>query len=375
MACVEKRSYVNSDSLNQQGGWNSTNGDWSADYNQVPQITAVFRTPNDSNDGNWKNSGTWGNCSPEEAAYPGTKFHGCGDCSGGGWHFCTCCVTKWNENNQSKCCDPVSNTLQNDPVSCDPSWCPFSLNCEKADSTASYCVANFDDPKCFQICQKYISPEYVTDKSRPDWCDTFMVKYCAEHNNDSLEDQNLCACSLHVTDADECILPSCSSGTGVWMSGEQLQRVQNCGTICEQNIIAVKNHDVNISQNEFIMHCGGGQKTYCNSSSPQVCISLNSSGDPGGGGSGGGSGNNNNTPTDSQGAPFKNWWGSYTAVQASDGTVSHEIELSPMGIGSLVTICILLVVLLIFVYMNYRQNKLLEMLKSQSGGGGGVGGT
>ena len=168
---------------------------------------------------------------------------------------------------------------------------------------------------------------------------------------------------MHKTDADECILSSCSSGIGVWMSGTQLARVANCGTICEQNIIAVKNHDVNIDQNQFIMQCGNGQTTYCNSSSPPVCISMNSSAGPSPN-SGPGSGITGNG-TNSQGLPFTNWWGSYTAVQNSNGTVSHQLQLSPMGIISVITLCLVIIVAIALVIMNRRQMKFMELLKSQ----------
>jgi hypothetical protein len=372
MSCLNygKRKYVNKDDpivAGPNGGWNSADGDFGPYYNSTPQITVQYRSPSEQTNDQWSSGeSASGLCGAEKSDYPGTNFQGCGDCRpGSGWWFCNCCVTEWNQNNISACCDPNPNNpgALNDAISCDPDWCPFSTACEKAESTATYCAANFDDPQCLQVCQKYISPDTV-GTSRPDWCDTFMVKYCAAHKNDSLQNQNMCACSLQVTLADECILPSCSSGIGVWMSGEQLKRVANCGTICEQNIEAVKDHDVNINENEFIMHCGGGQKTYCNSSSPPVCISLNSSGDPGGGD--GGDGGNGSGSTDSNGVPFKNWWGSYTPVTAPDGSVSNEIQLSPMGIGTIVAICLLMIGLLAFGYMNYRQNKLMQLFKSQN---------
>jgi hypothetical protein len=362
--------YVYRDDLNQMGDWNASDSVFGANYNQTPPLTATYKTFADRGPdySNWlNNGGSQGNCSPEMSDYPGTQFVACGDCRGGdpNWKFCNCCVSKWNPDNLTYCCDPGTNDyytnpiikqLQNDPVSCDPSWCPFSASCEQAASTGTYCAENFDDPQCYKICMKYIDPKNISN--RPNWCDTFMVKYCAEHNNDSLQDQNTCACSLHKTDADECILSSCSSGIGVWMSGTQLARVANCGTICEQNIVAVKNHDVNIDQNQFILQCGNGQTTYCNSSSPPVCISMNSSAGPSSGLPGNG--------TNSQGLPYTNWWGSYTAVQNSNGTVSHQLQLSPMGIISVITLCLVIIVVIALVIMNNRQTKFMELVKSQN---------
>jgi hypothetical protein len=77
------------------------------------------------------------------AGYPGTNFFGCGDCHGGDWHLCSCCVTSWIVDNLFGCCDPMNPNK--DSVACDPNWCPFSTACEKADSTATHCAKCADE--------------------------------------------------------------------------------------------------------------------------------------------------------------------------------------------------------------------------------------
>jgi hypothetical protein len=171
----------------------------------------------------------------------------------------------------------------------------FTTDCENTDSTANYCMQNVDDPNCIRICKRYISPANVKDKSRPEWCDGFINNYCKIHGKTSPALLNLCACSFNHTDADECIWSDCSSGLGVWMSASQVERVSNCGTICEQNINAVNDGSVKIDKNEFIINCHGSNGKFCapNSSGEVVCVTTNSSNGENNGGSGGGNGEGN----------------------------------------------------------------------------------
>ena len=378
MTCLNfgTRAYDVRDNLgNSHGRWNNSDGDFAYWYNQTPNYTAKTRGSGSMSDDAWKDSGDSenGDCSVPNNTHLGTKFIPCGDCLGGShWRFCQCCVSNWNPTNKSECCDPTPNNKQNDAIECDVEWCPFSVACENADSTGNYCLNNVDDPKCLQICNKYLAPANVKDKSRPEWCDGFINKYCSINGMTSATSLNLCACMFHHTDADECIWSGCSSGSGVWMSASQVERVANCGTICEQNINAVNDGTVNIDKNEFIINCHGSNGKFCapNSSGEVVCVTTNSSGGGGGDGDGDGiSGVGGNTTVnglDSNGNQFANWWGSNVVKTNQDGTVSHSLEFSNMGWISIATFGLLVIVIIAIIYMHSEQNKLIEMIQSNA---------
>ena len=242
MSCVNfgTRKYISKDdpSITQHGGWTSTNGDFASNYNAVPQFTVAYETPANAN-GQWTPSGegATGLCGAEKSAFPGTNFVGCGDCSGGGdkYKYCTCCISAWNPNNKTQCCDPAGNSLQNDAMSCDPSWCPFSASCINDPVTSDYCKTNTTDANCLANCINFIGNP---DKA-PSWCSAFVEEYCTAKsaNNQTLspQDQNLCACATHQTAADECLLLTCvDAPTGTfWLTAEQ-RKNQTDPTYCFQ---------------------------------------------------------------------------------------------------------------------------------------------
>jgi hypothetical protein len=266
MSCLNfgSRKYVSKDNVSglNKTGFNSTNPDYGPNYNAVPQMTVTYMHPPWGANGDYSgwtaSESESGLCGAESTDYPGTTFLGCGDCSGGtGWKYCSCCITQWNLQNKAKCCDPVANDDQNNAMLCDPEWCPFSPACINDSVTATYCQSNLNDNVCKSTCINNM-------ENAPTWCTNFVQSYCQSKSANgqqlSPQDQILCACSMHKTSADECLLDSCvNASTGAtWLTSVQ-KRNQTDATYCFQqckNIAqAVANETAPINSIEFQKVC------------------------------------------------------------------------------------------------------------------------
>jgi len=228
MSCLNygSRQYISKNALPNSNQWQAVD---SGLYNLIPDITTTYGTP----DAQSLYVKDW--CTNSSAAYKGTTFAPCG------WQsndditkvFPSCCVTSWNQQNKSKCCDPVSNDLTNDAIQCDPNWCPFSPECINDPVTASYCQNNPTDNNCKSTCLQYVQ----NPDSAPSWCAAFIPNYCKAKSpngqNLSPDDQTLCACSMHKTAADECLVNTCvnAASGSTWITTAQRQN-QKDATYC-----------------------------------------------------------------------------------------------------------------------------------------------
>lgn len=214
-------------------------------YNRLPSMTATNGNPSNSNG---SNNDDWLNSACQSSAYPGTNFVPCG--SGGNFvetsGFSSCCVTSWDQNNKSKCCDPVANNMQNDAVACDPSWCPWSAACINDPITMKTCQANPTNTDCLSYCQNFIT----NINNAPEWCNTFIPLYCqaksANSQQLSTQDSLLCACLTNQTSADECLLDACVNAPfqSAWLTPTQLKNQHDssyCGQQCKNIAQAVAN--------------------------------------------------------------------------------------------------------------------------------------
>ena len=101
--------------------------------------------------------------------------------------------------------------------------------------TATYCESNLNNNVCKSNCMNFIN----NVDNAPTWCTNFMQSYCnsksANGQQLSSEDQILCACSMHETSADECLLDSCvNAPTGsTWLTSTQ-KKNQTDATYCFQ---------------------------------------------------------------------------------------------------------------------------------------------
>lgn len=178
----------------------------------------------------------------------------------GGWDYAGCCIAEWGEGNKESCCDPKNPEM--DVQKCDPSWCPFSPDCEKAQSTANWCRDNPTDENCMNICKQYTTYESVKNNQRPDWCDPFVQKYCTinEFSKDSTV-QSFCSCINTPVFQPECLSATCTSSANAWRSPQQLERINSpdgCGNICAQIVDVSKNQGAGkVDGNYFSIKCPG----------------------------------------------------------------------------------------------------------------------
>lgn len=149
----------------------------------------------------------------------------------GGWDYDGCCIAKWGESNKEACCNPSNPEM--DVQKCDPSWCPFSPDCLKTQSTADFCLNNVDDKRCLDACKMFNTSG--TYKDRPTWCDAYVSKYCKRHQFEKDPDiDSFCSCTNTSILNPECISIKCTNNPEAWRSTDQWSK--ECGTICA-NII------------------------------------------------------------------------------------------------------------------------------------------
>ena len=204
-------------------------------YNLIPPLTVMTGTPSNINNDLIYSSYIIESCATD--AYPGVSFVACGqqDDRPQSLYFPSCCVASWNQNNKSKCCDPVSNNFTNDPIACDPAFCPFSPDCINDPVTSTYCLANPTDVTCKSNCVNFLN----NIDNAPTWCTSFISAYCKAKSDNgqqlSSEDQLLCACLMDKTAADECLLDTCvnSPSGSTWMTSTQ-QKNRTDATYCLQ---------------------------------------------------------------------------------------------------------------------------------------------
>lgn len=172
-------------------------------------------------------------------------FKGCGDCTGGGWGCCGCCIQSWSASHMADCCHPQGHEQQHNGAYCDPAWCPWSPVClaetqntDVASAYRDYCVAHPTDAQCLETCLgRQIQPP-------PAWCATYLPAYC-QHQRTQTQghltdtDRALCACQTQKTTADECLWTDCVKArrTGqAWLSPLQQQHLQDdpsCTRTCQ----------------------------------------------------------------------------------------------------------------------------------------------
>jgi len=251
------RRYTNKDTLTPDGhsdpGWGNGDG-----YGAFPQWTYVIGMSG-------KDQGC--NCGGPESSYPGTSWGGCGDCSGGGWDCCGCCIKSWSTNNKSPCCDPTvspaNTTFQNSGLNCDPAWCPWSPQCLADPITEKYCKTNPTDATCLATCMNYASAATVADA--PAWCNGFVPTYCRTQSASAAglsdADQTICACSLAMTPSDECLWPACNLAPDgqTWKTAAQYANAAlptYCQTECQNIRPSVIANDGQINRTQYLQVCG-----------------------------------------------------------------------------------------------------------------------
>jgi hypothetical protein len=228
-------------------------------YNLIPPLTVVSGTPTNFNNQQQYSVQIISSCAQD--AYPGVSFVACGQVDNPQTlYFSSCCVSSWNQNNKSKCCDPVSNDLTNDSIACDPAFCPFSPDCINDPVTSTYCLANPTDATCRSNCLNFLNN---TDNA-PTWCTTFIPAYCKAKSDNgqqlSPEDESLCACLMNKTPADECLLDSCvnSPSGSTWLTSKQQKNRSDasyCFQQCKNIAQAVANETAPINSIMFQKVC------------------------------------------------------------------------------------------------------------------------
>ena len=321
ISCAGTRGYRNKDTLTPDGhsepGWGNGDG-----YGAFPQWTYVIGMSG-------KDQGC--DCSGPINQYPGTSWGGCGDCSGGGWDCCGCCIKEWNPQNKADCCDPVTNTIQSSGIQCDPSWCPWSNSCvseetdvKTLDRYKNYCMSNLTNTTCMSTCMQYASSELI-DKA-PSWCNEFIQNYCASKSKNSATmsaaDATLCGCSMNTTISDECLFPTCRLSTDgqTWKTATQYQHINDpnyCSNQCKSIQGGVINGTASINVSQYNTVCGN--------------VPLPATTTPG-------QGNQGTSPSDSSSESWSDWWSSFTDKMQNLTTTQYVA----IGVGAFIIIVLLL---------------------------------
>lgn len=113
----------------------------------------------------------------------------------------------WDETNRKDCC--IGN--KNDTDSCDPSWCPFSENCQ--DMMMDYCIASDPNDVTGNADGIKNRPRILTDQRCKDWLttqsqavkDQVATQVCATASNPYLVKEPFCQswCKLSTSDCDD----------------------------------------------------------------------------------------------------------------------------------------------------------------------------